>query len=54
MDIFKVVASGYDAVSHALFLDVHMIGIEMDENIVGADLLDQPTACAAVLMRWFS
>ena len=41
MDVFEVVAGGYDAVSHAPFLDVHMVGIEMDEDIVGADLLDQ-------------
>ena len=41
MDVFKVVASGYDAVAHALFLDVHMIGVEMDEDIVRADPLDQ-------------
>ena len=36
-----MVASGDNAVAHAPFLDVHMIGIEMHEDIVGADLLDQ-------------
>jgi hypothetical protein len=47
VDVFQVIACCQDAVADTLFLDIHMVGIEMNEDVVGADALDHLHRLAA-------
>ncbi|MCY1370752.1 hypothetical protein D9M69_578570 [compost metagenome] len=40
MDVFDKIARIENAGADALLLDVHVIGVEVDEDVIGADPLD--------------
>ena len=49
-----MIARVQDTVGHALFFDIHVVSIKVDEDIIRANPSTISTACQPVLIRWDS